>query len=105
MLATWAPTDRASKNLNLQTLKRLNPDRAPITSVEWCPTEASMLATTGADGQLCVWDLALERDPEEELDLSAAGNAEAPQDLPPQLLFVHGGQSDMKEVRRHHLFH
>ena len=59
-----------------------------------------MLATTGADGQLCVWDLALERDPEEELDLSAAGNAEAPQDLPPQLLFVHGGQSDMKEVRR-----
>lgn len=37
--------------------------RGPVTSVEWCPYEPSMLATTGADNQLAVWDLALERDP------------------------------------------
>lgn len=57
-----------------------------------------MLATTGADNQLCVWDLALERDPEEEMNLADASNAEAPEDLPPQLLFIHGGQTDLKEV-------
>lgn len=57
-----------------------------------------MLTTTGADGQLCVWDLALERDPEEEMNLGEASNAESPEDLPPQLLFVHGGQNDLKEV-------
>lgn len=57
-----------------------------------------MLTTTGADGQLCVWDLALERDPEEEMKLSEASNADSPEDLPPQLLFVHGGQNDLKEV-------
>jgi len=57
-----------------------------------------MLSTTAADGQLCVWDLALERDPEEEMHLGDADNAEVPDDLPPQLLFVHGGQTDLKEV-------
>lgn len=35
----------------------------PVTSVEWCPYESSMLATTSSDNQLAVWDLALERDP------------------------------------------
>lgn len=72
--------------------------RAAVTSVEWCPQEASMLTTTGADGQLCVWDLALERDPEEEMNLGEESNAETPEDLPPQLLFVHGGQSELKEA-------
>ena len=72
--------------------------RSPITSVEWCPQEASRLTTTAADGQLCVWDLALERDPEEEMQMGVADNAEVPDDLPPQLLFVHGGQTDLKEV-------
>ena len=27
----------------------------PITSVEWCPYESSMLASTGAEHQCCVW--------------------------------------------------
>lgn len=60
--------------------------------------EASMLATTSSDNQLCVWDLALERDPEEEVQLADGTNAEAADDLPPQLLFIHGGQNDLKEV-------
>ena len=40
-----------------------------MTSVEWCPHESAMLLTTGADNALAVWDLALERDPEEELQV------------------------------------
>ncbi|KAK9811267.1 hypothetical protein WJX72_000900 [[Myrmecia] bisecta] len=75
--------------------------RNAITSVEWSPHESSMLATTSADGQLAVWDLALERDPEEEASLAASGSAQAPEDLPPQLLFVHSGQHDMKELHWH----
>ena len=60
-----------------------------------------MLATTSADGSAAVWDLALERDPEEEAAAAAAMNAAAPDDLPPQLLFVHGGQGDLKEAHWH----
>lgn len=63
-----------------------------MTSVEWCPFESSMLTTTSADGQLAVWDLALERDPEEEAALAATMDAASPDDLPAQLLFVHLGQ-------------
>lgn len=51
-----------------------------------------MLLTTSADGQLAVWDLALERDPEEEAALAVSIIAASPDDLPPQLLFVHLGQ-------------
>ena len=48
-----------------------------------------------------VWDLALERDPEEEEALAPAGNALAPEDLPAQLLFLHAGQKDLKELHWH----
>ncbi len=48
-----------------------------------------------------MWDLALERDAEEEAALSAEGNAAAPEDLPAQLLFLHAGQSDLKELHWH----
>ena len=51
-----------------------------------------MLATSSADGQLAVWDLAVERDPEEEAALAASMNAASPEDIPAQLLFVHLSQ-------------
>ncbi|KAL6870987.1 hypothetical protein ACP4OV_014835 [Aristida adscensionis] len=62
-----------------------------ITSIEWSPHEASTLAVTSEDHQLTIWDLSLERDAEEEAELRAKmkGQANAPKDLPPQLLFVH----------------
>lgn len=50
---------------------------------------------------LQVWDLAVERDPEEETALAPEGNAQAPVDLPPQLLFVHAGQKSIKELHWH----
>jgi ribosome assembly protein RRB1 len=48
-----------------------------------------------------VWDLALERDPEEEAALVPEGAAEVPGDLPAQLMFVHAGQTDPKEAHWH----
>uniref|UniRef100_A0A7I4AC55 Glutamate-rich WD repeat-containing protein 1 n=1 Tax=Physcomitrium patens TaxID=3218 RepID=A0A7I4AC55_PHYPA len=76
----------------------------PVTSIEWSPHDASTLGVTSADHQLTIWDLSLERDAEEEALYQAQlkqQQAEAPQDLPPQLLFVHQGQKDLKEFHWH----
>ena len=86
---------------------RLCYHRGAVTSVEWSPTESSVLLSTGdsTDGTTCVWDLAVERDPEEEAALGAgaavAAAASAEDALPAQLLFVHAGQSDVKEAHWH----
>ncbi|KAM7512974.1 hypothetical protein LguiB_011849 [Lonicera macranthoides] len=75
----------------------------PITSIEWSPHEASTLAVTSSDNQLTIWDLSLERDEEEEAEFKAKTKEEvnSPTDLPPQLLFVHQGQKDLKELHWH----
>ncbi|ORX69248.1 WD40 repeat-like protein [Linderina pennispora] len=43
-----------------------------VTSIEWCPTEESVLAVSGADDQITLWDLAVELDAEEEARHRAA---------------------------------
>ncbi|XP_068644117.1 protein HEAT STRESS TOLERANT DWD 1-like [Aristolochia californica] len=75
----------------------------PITSIEWSPHEASTLAVSSSDNQSTIWDLSLERDEEEEAEFKAKvkENVNAPDDLPPQLLFVHQGQKDLKELHWH----
>ena len=52
------------------------------------------------DNSVAVWDLALERDPEEEAKL-AADCLNIEQAAPAQLLFLHAGQKDIKEVHWH----
>lgn len=70
-----------------------------ITSVQWHPTDASMLAASSEDGCVSVWDLAVERDAEEELrDGVVIKGAEQ---FPPQLLFIHMGQTNVKETQWH----
>ncbi|KAI9028107.1 WD40-repeat-containing domain protein [Phycomyces nitens] len=69
---------------------------APITSIEWHPTEESVLAVSGDDDQLTLWDLSVEPDTEEEGRLTSNGV-----EIPPQLLFVHQGQSQIKELHWH----
>ncbi|XP_078064241.1 glutamate-rich WD repeat-containing protein 1, partial [Mustelus asterias] len=70
----------------------------PITSVEWHPTESSVLAASGADNQVTQWDLAVERDQEVG---EGEGQEETLASLPPQLLFIHQGQEDIKELHWH----
>ncbi|CAD5163697.1 unnamed protein product [Musa acuminata subsp. malaccensis] len=77
--------------------------KQPITSIEWSPHEASTLAVASADNQLTIWDLSLEKDEEEEAEFKAKMKEQVnvAQDLPPQLLFVHQGQKDLKELHWH----
>jgi len=71
---------------------------APITSVEWHPTEDSIFVASGADDQVTLWDLSVELDDEE----MATKDATTPgKEVPPQLLFVHQGQRDIKEAHWH----
>ncbi|MED6175051.1 hemolysin III domain membrane protein [Stylosanthes scabra] len=50
-----------------------------------------------------IWDLSLEKDEEEEAEFKAQTKEQvnAPEDLPPQLLFIHQGQKDLKELHWH----
>lgn len=73
--------------------------RGAITSVEWSPHDASVLAVAGADDQVTIWDFALEQ-PESE---GAAAVVEAGSDraVPFNLLFIHQGQKEVKEIHWH----
>ncbi|XP_033192256.1 WD repeat-containing protein 1 l(2)09851 [Bombus vancouverensis nearcticus] len=68
---------------------------APVTTVEWHPQEATVFASGGADDQIAQWDLSIEVDPSEEIEDSEL------KELPPQLLFIHQGQTDIKELHWH----
>jgi len=75
---------------------------AAVVSIEWSLFDSSTLATASADHQTAVWDLAVERDAEEEAAaMTDAQNALPPAELPPQLMFVHQGQRDVKELHWH----
>ena len=72
----------------------------PITSVEWHPKDFSVLASAGADNQIALWDLAIEKDTENEEKSHNDAKSEL-KDLPPQLLFIHQGMEDVKELHWH----
>lgn len=69
-----------------------------ITTVDWCPHDASTCSASGEDNQISIWDLSLEQDNSEPVR-----GAQLPKDMkiPPQLVFVHAGQTDIKEVKWH----
>lgn len=65
-----------------------------ITSVEWHPTDDSVVAVCGGDDNLTLWDLAVELDDEESRFTADA------KDVPPQLLFNHYSKG-VKEAHWH----
>ena len=54
-----------------------------ITSLEWHPTDDSIISVCSGDSTLTLWDLAVELDDEESRFTAGV------EDVPPQLLFVH----------------
>ena len=72
-----------------------------ITSIEWAPHDESVLCVSSADNQVTVWDLSVEAD---ETATSGTTSSAAPSSLsefPPQLLFIHQGQKNVKEIHHH----
>jgi len=70
--------------------------KSPITSLEWNPNDSSVVAVSSSDDQLTIWDFSLEDDPD-------ASDSQIPADdsVPPQLLFIHQGQQNVKELHWH----
>ena len=68
---------------------------APVTTVEWHPQEATVFASGGSDDQITQYDLSVEADKSEESEDDNLSK------LPPQLLFIHQGQNDVKELHWH----
>ncbi|KAM0355299.1 hypothetical protein ACHAP4_007276 [Fusarium culmorum] len=94
---TWAVWDlrqwKASSE-KPQPIASFNFHKEQITSVEWHPTDDSIVAVAAGDNTVTLWDLAVELDDEESKDTAGV------KDVPPQLLFVHY-LKDAKEVHWH----
>ena len=91
VLSVWDLRKFNTATEDLAALARFTSHRSPINSVEWHPTDESMLAVTD-DAGAYVYDLSVEED--ESTKASTL-------DLPPQLLFVHSGSEQFKEVHWH----
>lgn len=76
------------------TLANFTYHKGPITSIEWAPHDESVVALSSADDQLTIWDLSVEADVAANPDPVLA-------DYPAQLLFIHQGQHNMKELHHH----
>lgn len=76
---------------------------SPITSIEWSPNDESVLAVSEEKGQISVWDLSLEEDAEAVAESMKKENKDVEAvSVPPQLLFIHQGQEQIKEIHWHH---
>ncbi|RCN31002.1 WD domain, G-beta repeat protein [Ancylostoma caninum] len=73
-----------------QPVARFKYHSAPITSVEWLPQESTTFMASGEDDQVTIWDIATEAD-----------SQDAVVGVPPQLMFLHLGQKEVKEVHWH----
>ncbi|PHH61598.1 hypothetical protein CDD81_8113 [Ophiocordyceps australis] len=77
-----------------QPLASFDFHKEQITSLEWHPTDDSIMAVAAGDSTVTLWDLAVELDDDESRETAGI------KDVPPQLLFVHY-LKDVKEVHWH----
>jgi ribosome assembly protein RRB1 len=82
-LRQWKPNTSSSAPSKPTPVASFNFHKEQITSVEWHPTDDSIVAVAAGDDTLTLWDLAVELDDEESKDTGGVT------EVPPQLLFVH----------------
>ena len=81
-------------------LARFTCHRKPITSLEWHPTDESMIAVSDEDGTY-IYDLSIEEDDVGVSEAQKTDTESKLDDIPPQLLFVHCGSESTKELHWH----
>eukprot|EP00755_Sulcionema_specki_P031153 Sspe_Gene.18925::Locus_6844_Transcript_1_1_Confidence_1.000_Length_1820::g.18925::m.18925/K14848/RRB1, GRWD1; ribosome assembly protein RRB1 len=80
-------------------LQSYNFHQQSITSIEWAPSNESLLAVASDDNQVTIWDFSIVRDREEETAM-AARHPELAR-FPAQLVFQHMGLQNPKELHWH----
>jgi ribosome assembly protein RRB1 len=93
-LRQWKPSTDMSSDVKPSPVASYTFHKEQITSVEWHPTDDSIVLVCAGDNTLTLWDLAVELDDEESRDTAGV------QDVPPQLLFVHY-MDQIKEAHWH----
>lgn len=88
-LRQWKSPDTAAKS---KPVADFNFSLGQITSVEWHPTDDSIVSVCAGDNTITLWDLSVELDDEESRYTADV------KDVPPQLLFVHY----MEQVKEAH---
>jgi len=91
-------TVSSSKEESTSPVAKFQFHKGPIVAIEWSPFESSSLVCASGDGKISFWDLSLEADQDEE---SEQLMDEKWKDIPPQLLFLHEGQTEPKDVHWH----
>lgn len=66
-----------------------------ITSIAFQPNEDSSLAVSSADNRISFWDFAVEPD----------SNEIGEEEIPDQMMFLHQGQEDIKEICFHPIYY
>ncbi|KAJ5404996.1 hypothetical protein N7465_006280 [Penicillium sp. CMV-2018d] len=90
-LRHWKPNAAApSAQITSTPVASFDFHKEPITTIEWHPSDDSVVAVGSADNTVTLWDLAVELDDEESRQANMA-------DIPSQLLFVHYMES-VKEL-------
>jgi ribosome assembly protein RRB1 len=79
-LRQWKDPSSAAQS---KPVANFNFHKEQITSLEWHPTDDSIVSVCAGDNTLTLWDLAVELDDEESRYTADV------KDVPPQLLFVH----------------
>lgn len=79
----WKAASSDNSAAQPKPVASFNFHKEQITSVEWHPTDSSVVAVAAGDNTLTLWDLAVELDDEESKYTADV------KDVPPQLLFVH----------------
>merc|ERR1711957_572407 len=99
--------DKTSKGP--KPLARFTCHQTPVTSVEWHPTDESMLAMSDEVG-VYIYDLSVEEDlpssasnnkKQQHEDPTSSSLQQLVADIPPQLLFCHSGSTQFKECHWH----
>ena len=98
-LRQWKPQEGGGQ-LTPAPIADFNFHKKPITSIEWHPTDDSIVAVACADNTATLWDLAVELDDEEYSKEAGLGLGEGQEKVPPQLLFIHH-VDDGKELHWH----